>query len=567
MKLIIREFLASLRERDELDAILPDLLSELGYTVYSRPGRGTTQHGVDIAAIGRDDNGQQKVFLFSVKQGDLTRQDWDGGSPQALRPSLNEIRDAYIPTRIPKKYHDLPIVICLCFGGDVQEQVRTSLSGYINENTTPRISFDEWNGDRIAGYILEGILREAILPKELRSSFQKAVALVDEPEVAYYHFADLVAQLRRNASSSLSARLTAARQIYVCLWILFVWARDADNLEAPYKCSELALLNAWDLLRPSIGRSNNSARSLTRTFQQLINLHLLVTARFLEEKILPHVDKRHAISLAVRSRNALDVNLALFDILGRIAMAGLWISWFAERGGAENSGAGQKKVEELLSSGFKLITNNPALFSPISDQQAIEIALFLQLALNSGHVSADVTTWLTHMADRLDFAVRTHGRYPCIYTDYRDLIEHPRENSSAYLKEATSGSILIPLLASWLTALGRNDTLTRLEELKRTLLEQCTLQLWLPDKLTEDSIYIGGRDSGVALCDLAISNNDFQLLKEIADACIHETGFWELSAIRTGYWPVLLVACRHYRLPVPPHFWIRSLRPSDNTEA
>jgi hypothetical protein len=91
MKLMIREFLASLRERGELDAILPDLLSELGYTIISRPGRGTRQHGVDIAAVGSDNDGQRKVFLFSVKQGDLTRQDWDG-TPQALRSSLMRYR-------------------------------------------------------------------------------------------------------------------------------------------------------------------------------------------------------------------------------------------------------------------------------------------------------------------------------------------------------------------------------------------------------------------------------------------------------------------------------------------
>src|SRR6185503_18547537 len=101
MKLLFRSYLASLRERDELDAILPDLLSELGYIVYSRPQRGTAQAGVDIAAIGRDESGERKVYLFSVKQGDLTRQSWDG-SPQALRSSLNQIRDNYIRTKIPK---------------------------------------------------------------------------------------------------------------------------------------------------------------------------------------------------------------------------------------------------------------------------------------------------------------------------------------------------------------------------------------------------------------------------------------------------------------------------------
>lgn len=183
MKLLIRDYLASLKEREELDAVLPDLLSELGFTVYSRPRRGTLQHGVDIAAVGEDDDGERKVFLFSVKPGDLTRQDWDG-TPQALRSSLNEIRDVYIRNRIPARYKHLKVVVCLAFGGDVHEQVRESLTGYIAENTTNRISFDEWNGDKIAGLILKGILREEILPKSMRSSFQKAVAMVDEPDVS-----------------------------------------------------------------------------------------------------------------------------------------------------------------------------------------------------------------------------------------------------------------------------------------------------------------------------------------------------------------------------------------------
>ena len=78
MKLIIRQYLASLRERGELDAILPDLLSQLGLNVFSRPGRGTRQDGVDVAAVGVLDGQGERVFLFSIKPGDLTRREWDG---------------------------------------------------------------------------------------------------------------------------------------------------------------------------------------------------------------------------------------------------------------------------------------------------------------------------------------------------------------------------------------------------------------------------------------------------------------------------------------------------------
>jgi hypothetical protein len=71
MKLIIKEYLASLKEREELDAILPDLLSQMGLNVFSRPTRGTRQSGVDVAAAIND--GIEKVYLFSIKSGDLTR--------------------------------------------------------------------------------------------------------------------------------------------------------------------------------------------------------------------------------------------------------------------------------------------------------------------------------------------------------------------------------------------------------------------------------------------------------------------------------------------------------------
>jgi hypothetical protein len=281
MKLLFRSYLASLRERDELDAILPDLLSELGYTVYSRPQRGTTQAGVDIAAVGKDEDGERKLFLFSVKQGDLTRQSWDGATPQALRPSLNEILDTYIPTRIPKRYQKLKIVICIVFGGDMQEQVRGAVNGFIKRNSSKRISFDEWNGDKLAGLLLQGVLREEIMPKTLRSHFQKAVAMVDEPDIAYRHFAQLIDELCRSASDE-RARIRAARQLYIGLWVLFVWARDVSNVEAPYRVSELLLLNIWNLLRPYIGKKSSGANRAIRmvlhyTSQSLRNC---LSARF-----------------------------------------------------------------------------------------------------------------------------------------------------------------------------------------------------------------------------------------------------------------------------------------------
>lgn len=561
MKLLFRNYLASLREREELDAILPDLLSELGYIVYSRPQRGTAQAGVDVAAVGKDDDGQRKLFLFSVKQGDLTRQSWDG-TPQALRSSLNEILDTYIPTKVPKRYQKLKIVICLVFGGDMQEQVRSTVNGFIKRNSSKRISFDEWNGDKLAGLLLQGILREEIMPKTLRSHFQKAVALVDEPDIAYQHFGRLVYELCKGANDD-RARVRTARQLYIALWVLFVWARDVDNVEAPYRAGELTLLNIWNLLRSYIGKKPNVAgKSITQVLHYAIELYIAIASELLERKILPHVGARDAISMAVQTRSSVDVNLKLFDILGRIALTGLWVHWFiAQDSDAKRRSVNRDQAARLVTMGYQLIENNQALFLPLQDQQAIEIALFLVLVVELNGNRNDAHAWLHEMVERLSLTVRTHGRYPCVFTEYRDLVAHPREQTDDYRKEAASGSILIPLLAAFLSALNDHEALEQLVDLKAKELQHCTLQLWMPDNLSESSIYLGARDHGVALCDLPLSASGHELLKTVRDVCNQSKDFDSLSAIATGYWPMILTACHHHRLPVPPQFWINIVDP------
>jgi hypothetical protein len=560
MKALLREYLASLKEREELDAILPDLLSELGYSVYSKPRRGTTQYGVDIAAVGKDDDGERKIFLFTVKPGDLTRQAWDG-APQSVRPSLNEIRDAYIPTRIPKRYQDLKIVICLCVGGEIQEQVRAAVTGYTAENTSSKISYDEWNGDKLAGLLLQGILREEILPKPLRSHFQKAVAMVDQPDVAFRHFSLLVGNLHKSAIDNRS-RVRAARQMYICLWILFVWSRDAGNIGASYSASELVLLNMWDLLRPHLGKNSKTNKAISSVLAFSVQLHLTITDEFLGHKILPHVATRDAISMAVESRSSVDVNLRVFELLGLIAMQGLWFFWMAQDQPDQKwKAAVDEKVLALTTAGFRLIENNGCLLLPLQDQQSIEITIFLVLAGHSGNADNAMLSWLHEMVERLNITIRTHGQYPCVFTNYRDLVEHPRARTDDYLKEATSGSTLIPLLAAFLSALGDKAALKSLVDLKETVLQHTTLQLWLPDEDTEDRLYAGDTDHGTSLTDLPLSASGSELLNMIRDACAATTSFASLSAVQRSYWPIILTACRHYRLPVPPQFWIELLLP------
>lgn len=567
MKLIIKEYLASLRERNELDAILPNLLSELGFNVMSRPSIGARQHGVDVAAVGPDENegGKRKLFLFSIKPGDLSRQDWDG-NPQALRPSLNEIQDVYIQNNILKVHKDLDIVICICVGGDVKENVRPQWTGYVEQHSNEKISFAEWNGDKLSELLLTGVLGEEILPSNQRTNFRKAVAMIDQPDVAYRFYMRLIKALLQQPKLKPKQKRTSLRQAYICLWVLYVWARGEGNLEAPYRASEAAMLYAWHSGKEFAGKKSKSGKEILGIIDQFIHLHMIISTDIIENKFQPFSEKLHALSRAVNSATSVEVNLSLFETLGRIGAFGLWNYSYAESASDDKQKEYfLKRAHETLNTGIKTINNNPTLFSPLRDDHAIEIMIFMLLAQACKAIHS-VKGWIEELSSRCVFAVKSRSYYPTPKIDYADLIYHPRNESDEYFQEATCSSILYPVLACWLIRSGSDGALLNLTDCVSSQLSHCNQQLWLTDDETDEKIWIGETYHGKALTHLPIQKDGKSLIDRINKACAENHEFRKISAVSIGLWPLFVSACRHYRMPLPPQFWAMFSRPANGEQ-
>jgi len=507
-------------------------------------------------------------MIASMKQsGDLTRKEWDGDAVQSLRPSLNEILDAYIPNRIPVEHRGKEIVICITIGGDVQEQVRPQLTGFISQNTSPNISFEEWNGDRLASLIQSSFLREDLLPAGARSQLRKALALLDEPDAAYRHFDALITLLSKSAMSKSADRVRAIRQISICLWMLFAWARESANMEAAYRSGELTLLRAWNILREFAGTDTKATDASLTAFSSVFQAYQQICTEFLS-KVLPHVNKLHGLSSAVRSSCGLDVNLKMFDLLGRVAMAGLWSYW-----GASLCTQEQQKEKEAAfadaaahaSSIKALISNNPVLCMPVKDSQSTDISVaLLLLALNKDDHES-IRNWVGEMIDRVTFALTVNGQYPCILESYSDLLVHPKIGDLEYRKSVTSASVLYPVIAMFAGFISDADTYDKVANLKKEQLQHCNFQLWYPDDQSEDRLYTNSDSHGATLSDVRVDLPKEGFLKQVFTECEHSPHLMQLSAFRLGYWPLIIVACRHYGLPLPVHF-LKGLEERDVTD-
>lgn len=441
----------------------------------------------------------------------------------------------------------------------------------MNRNTTERISYEEWNGDRLADVILDGILREGLLPTPLRSHLRKSAAMVEELDIALDHFGRLLRALADAPGATPAARLSQARLINICLWIMFVWAREANNVEAPYRASERAHLEVWHL-QTDVARSGKVAEAAGLVINELAELHFAIWDELFETKILPHADVRHALSSAVGSHAALDVNLKLFELIGRLAMRGLWLVWqLAPPDGpvvlskghlqtlpatiAVTTKATVERIDRLCKQLVQIVSNNRALLSPVGDWQAIDIGLAFTLLACRPLAQGAIDDWAEELGKRSIFAFNAHGRYPMTSGSYWDLVDHPSERSAEYRQSSTEGSILYPMLALWAAARGKQEMFDVLANFKADSLGHCTFQMWLPDEDSEDNLYLGRDNHGAALTGIPITAGTRDTLDFVLEEVASNPHYDALSAVRFGHWPIVLTACRCHRLPIPPQVW------------
>lgn len=381
--------------------------------------------------------------------------------------------------------------------------------------------------------------------------------MLDEPEGAFGHFAALVRLLTPTPEVGVVKKVTAMRQLGLCLRILFIWCRDAGNTEVAYRASELTLLHGWVIFREFASNESKAAERVRDSFLAIYAAYNEISGDFLRRVVVPHAGTPHGLSVAVRGSCSLDVNLKLFDLVGRVSVTGLWMCW-AATGAREGQDADLSKrlmqVQALRQVLKAMVANNPILLSPATEDQSIDLGIaFVFLAFDEGE-SSYLKTWIREIFGRCAFALRSHGHYPCTFRAYGELLEHPRSRDDEYRREATQGSVLFPLLAVWAALLDDSELYREIAQLKEGVLSHCTFQFWFPDEATEGFLYTNEDQHGAMLADVSLDRPAEDFLMGLFSECEAAPHFEELSAVSLGWWPLVAVACRHHRLPLPLHF-------------
>jgi hypothetical protein len=188
IQLVLSHYLSALRERDELDALLPDLLKAMGHSVLSRPQIGPGQAGVDIVSTKKDKRGAGEVFLFVIKFGSIGRDDFYGKT-QAVEPSIREASNDFIRNRLPEPLRKLRKRIVLVTNGVLKQEVQAGFAALSHDVAErPQCSLEFWGVDQLAPLIEQYLFDENLLLSKGKSNLRASLAGLEESDTAIHRF-------------------------------------------------------------------------------------------------------------------------------------------------------------------------------------------------------------------------------------------------------------------------------------------------------------------------------------------------------------------------------------------
>lgn len=558
MRLILAEYLRTLRERDEFDRLLPNLLIAMGYVPLSEPQTGARQFGVDLAVTGKSpDDGQEELLLFVLKKGDIGRREWDS-DPNSVRQTLNEVLDSYLTSHVAPEYEMLRKKIVVSTTGNLKQNVEANYKGFVKQNSK-KAKIEFWNVDKVASYIERYMLNENVFSDQDRIDLRKSLSLSGDSD---YDFRDLnrllLRQLGINNDGSISQVavkdkdfLKSLRRAHLAAQVCASWAKSEGNLERSLWIYERTLLWCWHRTTKLV---DEQMKVILPAFSSLFQSYLITSKEYFED-IQSHLHTRDSFS--GYTRESAELAMILFKHLGFVSSIGL--SWVYITLGSEDTDESVINNIQIISEGLvSFIQNNEALFSPRLDGHIIDINLAIFFLLLAGKLEF-VKSWIAKMVFRLDYCFKSKMYFPVGTDSIDDLVEIATENVSEDRRDGLmSTSWTLATFCAWSAILDINDAYAAIEIGHREEYNNVCAQLWHPTGDWYKRWYFQN------ICATGVSEAPYEIPETAELLRSRICKFLELPeyqwieasrAKQFGLWGLDFIACRHFRMPVPASAW------------
>lgn len=242
MRLIVKEYICQLKEKDELDVLLSQIFEQKGYIADNQPKTGNRQYGVDIQL-----HNNQELLMLVVKQGNIDREIWDG-SINAVRQSLDEIKDVIINS-LTFQEKEKSIRIIVATNGQKEESIKLNWNNYVNNNRVWNdipITIEFMGIDDIVKEILDNFFNEYLFDASLHSAMRKALYFIGEGDYKREYYEKIVDSLIENLrDSKKKKRDRTCAALYLASQMVCQYAYDNGNNKISIMVSEYVIIKYW----------------------------------------------------------------------------------------------------------------------------------------------------------------------------------------------------------------------------------------------------------------------------------------------------------------------------------
>ncbi len=470
LQLVLQNYLASLKERDELDALLPELLIAMGHSVLSRPQVGVAQAGVDILSSYTDADGNEGLNLFIIKFGDIGREDLFTGK-QAIQSSAREAYTDFAKHRLTEAQKTLPKRVVIVSSGVVKQEATSGFAGMADEvNAQPGFTFDFWGIDQLTPLIEKYVFDESLLLANGKSDLRAALAGLEDSQASIHRFIRFIETSLATAESEANDSAATRRRKFLrrCAaaamghGVLVVWGKSENNLKPAVVGGEYLALRLW---AKAVDLGLTEDEEFLKRLAATLGVHLQGLCDYFE-KVLPVLKNQRAL---VRHRpNPVFYAQLVFEELGRLATLLLLI---------QHDPAGQELRKVVMNKLIEVINANSISVRPLLDGQGIDLSLVFSALIGEGAVDA-ARNLLKGVSIQLRNALVRNERLP-VDTDLMEDAIAVHFSGEAEGRDFFETSTLIPMLATVAAVLNDDEALSFLRGLAPQL-ERVTLERWYP---------------------------------------------------------------------------------------
>lgn len=367
---IIKQYVESLKEDNELDYIFPILLERMGYRVLSTPrqSKGQSQYGRDVIAI-KKNKGVSTLFLFELKGfgakdiTDRTLNEKDGLIESLRASKYTPYEDVSVPNLC-----NFPRYYVFVHNGLIDANALPTFNGFI-KTEFPDGNFEEWDIGVLTTYFSDYLFDETLLADdESYRLFKKILVLLDGEGNTFKDISSLIdiqlSKIETAKKENKRILLNMFATLRLIAHMIHFYSIECGNLLPAKYCIDTVVLKTWAWI---LRTQKENKTSIIKHFYSLISLQIQIYEEYINKILSVVLFPKGLFCFEPTDSEYMFYPLRCYDFLGDLVYFYLLTESFYNISKQE-----QRNRMEILKN---IIENNNACTMPLLDTIAITIQI------------------------------------------------------------------------------------------------------------------------------------------------------------------------------------------------